>query len=111
MARRAKVFLMLLIWSLPALVPVQASEPRESFAKAYAAYANGNSSDAEELFQRALDPSFTLADYSLYYLAAIAFKEGRLDASRRFIAELRRRYPRSIWADTVQLQRAKINLA
>jgi soluble lytic murein transglycosylase len=108
MALRAKVFLMFLIWSLPAEVPAQASEPRESFAKAYAAYANGNLSDAEELFQRAVDSNFILADYSLYYLAAIAFKEGRLNASRRFIAELRRRYPWSIWADAVQLQRAKI---
>jgi TolA-binding protein len=111
MALRAKVFLILLIATLSAPVLVQGSEPRESFAKAYAAYTGGNLSEAQELFQRAVDSSFTLADYSLYYLASIAFKEGKLDDSRRFIAELRRRYPRSIWVYAVQLQRAKIDLA
>jgi soluble lytic murein transglycosylase-like protein/TolA-binding protein len=102
---------MLLIWAIPAPGWAEAPEPRESFAQAYASYASGNLSEAQELFQRASDPSFTLADYSLYYLASISYKEGNLDASRRFISQLRRRYPRSIWVYPAELQRAKMDLA
>ncbi len=101
-------FILLGIYS-PSLA--QAPEPRENFARAYVSYSNGNFSQAKESFQRALDPNFPLADYSLYYLALIAYNEGNFDVSRQFLAQLRRRYPQSIWVYPAELQRAKIDLA
>jgi soluble lytic murein transglycosylase len=89
----------------------QAPESRENFARAYASYSNGNFSQAKESFQRALDANFPLADYSLYYLALIAYNEGSFDVSRQFLSQLRRRYPQSIWIYPAELQRAKIDLA
>ncbi len=108
----AKFFLLTFILlgiSSPAFA--QAPEPRENFARAYASYSNGNFSQAKESFQRALDPNFPLADYSLYYLALIAYNEGNFDVSRQFLSQLRRRYPQSIWVYPAELQRAKIDLA
>jgi soluble lytic murein transglycosylase-like protein/outer membrane protein assembly factor BamD (BamD/ComL family) len=106
-----KFILLFFIFGTPLRSLAQALEPRESFAKAYASYISGNLTEAQRLFQRALEPSFPLADYSLYHLASISYKERDFDASRRFISQLRRRYPKSIWIYPAELQRAKMDLA
>lgn len=89
----------------------QTLSPRETFAQAYASYASGNLGQAKELFQLVLEPDFPLADYGLYYLGLIAFKEAHFDAARQFHSQLRRRYPQSIWLQSAELQQAKIDLA
>jgi soluble lytic murein transglycosylase len=86
-------------------------DSREGFAKAYALYAQGNLSEAKELFSKARDAKFPLADYSLYYLALIASNESQWDESRRLLAQLKRRYPQSIWYFPAGLQLAKIDIA
>ena len=106
--------LLLLIWSLaglPSPALSQISDPRESFATAYASYSAGNFAQAKELFQKTLDPNFPLADYSLYYLAVISFNDGNGDLSRQFLFQLRRRYPQSVWFYPAELQRAKVDIA
>jgi soluble lytic murein transglycosylase len=95
---------------IPSVTCAQAS-PRENFAQAYALYSSGSLIQAKEPFQAASDPDFPLADYSLYYLALIAHKESNLDLSRKFLSQLRSRYPQSIWVYSADLQQAKINLA
>jgi soluble lytic murein transglycosylase len=52
-----------------------------------------------------------LADYSLFWLATIAFDEKAWDTSRRMAAQLRRQYPESVWAHAAELQQAKADLA
>ena len=106
----AKFLLILIYLGIYSPSFAQAPEPRENFARGYASYSNGNFSQAKELFQRALDANFLLADYSLYYLALIAYNEGNFDVSRQFLSQLRRGYPQSIWVDPAELQRAKIDL-
>jgi soluble lytic murein transglycosylase len=81
------------------------------FAKAHAFYSEGNLHSAKELFQKTLTGKFFLADYSLYYLAAIAFDEKAWEMSRRMAARLRREYPQSVWVHTAELQQAKADLA
>lgn len=89
----------------------QELDPRDNFASAYAFYSQGNLSQAKELFSKARDSKFRLADYSLYYLALIASNEGQWDESRRLLAQLKRRYPQSIWYYPARLQCAKIDIA
>ena len=112
MISRAKYLLVIFILvAIPFVSFAQAPNPRENFAKAYALYSSGSSIQAKELFQQASEPDFSLADYSLYYLALISFKEGNLDAAKQFLSQLRRVYPQSIWFHPAQLQQAKIDLA
>jgi soluble lytic murein transglycosylase-like protein/outer membrane protein assembly factor BamD (BamD/ComL family) len=112
MTSAAKSFLLISIFaSIFSPSFAQAPGPRESFAKAYGFYAKGNFAPAQELFQQALDSNFPLADYSLYYLASISYNEGRFEGARQFLSQLKRRYPRSIWIYSAELQRAKIDLA
>jgi len=94
----------------PALF-AQDLDSRDYFAKAYTLYSQGNLPEAKEYFSKARDAKFRLADYSLYYLALIASKEGQWDESRRLLAQLQRRYPESIWHYPAMLQSAKIELA
>ena len=89
----------------------QDADRRETFAKAYALYAAGNFSQAQELFEKTHDFQYLLADYSLYYSARIAFNQKNWDLSRRFLSQLRQHYPRSIWLQHTELLRAKIYLA
>ena len=84
---------------------------RENFARAYALYSQGDLPEAKELFSKARDSKFRLADYSLYYLALIASNEGNWDESRQLLAQLKRRYPQSIWYYPAGLQWAKIDIA
>jgi len=112
MISTAKCLLVIFILvAIPFVSFAQAPNPRENFAKAYALYSSGSLTQAKELFQQALEPNFSLADYSLYYLGLISFKEGNLDAAKEFLSQLRRRYPQSIWFHPTQLQQAKIDLA
>jgi soluble lytic murein transglycosylase len=112
MISRAKCLLVIFILvAIPFVSFAQAPTPRDNFAKAYALYSSGSLDQAKELFQQALEPDFSLADYSLYYLALISFKDGNLDAAKQFLSQLRRGYPQSIWFYPAQLQEAKIALA
>src|SRR5919205_1826677 len=69
----------------------------EIFAKAYSLYSRGNFAQAKDLFQKATDSKFVLADYSLYYLGTIAVNEKDSGRARQVFAELKQRYPQSIW--------------
>src|SRR5215510_1287857 len=112
MISRAKCLLVILILvAIPFVSFAQAPNPRENFARGYAFYSSGSLGQAKELFQQALEQDFSLADYSLYYLALISFKEGSLDAAKQFLSQLRSRYPQSIWFQPAQVQQAKIDLA
>jgi peptidoglycan lytic transglycosylase len=97
--------------AIPFASSAQTLNPRETFARAYASYSSGNLAQAKELFEQTFTPEFSLADYSLHYLALIAFKEADFDAAKRFLSQLRRSYPQSIWFHAAELQEAKIDLA
>jgi soluble lytic murein transglycosylase len=95
----------------PALCADEENDPLALFAKAHALYLNGDRSGAKELFHRTLSNKFPLADYSLFYLASIAFEEKAWEESRRTAARLRREYPQSLWVHAAELQQAKADLA
>src|ERR1700751_3385190 len=97
----------LLAFSTP--VFAQMVDHGELFAKAHSLYSSGSYHQAKELFQKTLDPKFILADYSLFFLGNIALNEKNWDASRQLFAELKEKYPQSIWASSAELQRAKID--
>jgi soluble lytic murein transglycosylase len=105
------LFLTLTFVGSPSRLFSQVTDPRDSFAKAYSLYTSGKFSQAKDLFQLTLGPKFMLADYSLFYLAAIAFQEKDWDASRQFLTQLKQRYPQSIWFHYAELQHAKIDVA
>lgn len=86
----------------------QSNDDRDSFAKAYALYQNGQAGQAKELFQKTLDGGYRLADYSLYYLAQLAFRDSQWELSRQYLWQLKQRYPQSIWQTRATLQRAKL---
>jgi soluble lytic murein transglycosylase len=112
MRASASIFslLFIMITAPPAGFP-QDRDHREIFARAHASYVTGDLSRAQELFEKTLDPKFSLADYSLHYLALIALQEKNYDLARQRLTQLKRRYPQSVWFYHAELQRAKINLA
>jgi len=63
------------------------------------------------LFHKTVDNGYRLADYSLYYLALIAFKESGWEQSRQYLLQLKQRYPQSVWQARATLQRAKLDQA
>ena len=87
------------------------NDPVALFAKAHSLYTDGNHIAAKELFHKTLSKKFPLADYSLYYLANIAFEEKAWEDSRRMAARLRREYPQSLWVHAAELKQAKADLA
>jgi len=89
----------------------QSNDPRDNFARAYAVYTNKNPAQAKELFQKAIDTTYPLADYSLYYLARIAFDETNWDQARKYLTQLRQRYPQSVWFHGAGVLRVKIDIA
>ena len=89
----------------------QDSDPRAAFAQAHSLYTAGQFAQAKELLLKTTDPKYPLADYSLYYLAAISLDETNWDLARNYLSQLKRRYPQSIWFHGAELQRAKIDLA
>ena len=89
----------------------QANDSRELFGKAYQLYTNGKPAQAKELFQQSMDATYRLADYSLYYLARIAFDDANWDQSRKYLEQLRQRFPQSVWYHSTTLLRAKVDIA
>ncbi len=89
----------------------QSNDSRELFGKAYQLYANGKPAQAKEFFQQSMDATQRLADYSLYYLARIAFDEANWDQSRKYLEQLRQRFPQSVWYHSTALLRAKVDIA
>lgn len=92
-------------------VVAQDLSPKEFFSSAYALHSTGKSHRAKELFQKAADAKFPLADYSLHYLSTIAFGEKNWDQARSFALQLRQEYPQSLWYASAELQLIKIDLA
>jgi len=109
--RLTVLLLTLALGALPAHVFAQTSDPNEIFAKAYGLYTKGKSSDAKEFFERITDPKFRLADYSQYYLAVINYDLGNWEQARQALAQLKQRFPQSIWIQPATLHQAKIDLA
>jgi soluble lytic murein transglycosylase len=104
-------FIAAILVSLAAGGLAQEPDQRDNFAKAYSLYTTGSYAEAQELFTRTVETNAPLADYSLYYLALIAFQQDDWDTSEHFLARLRDEYPQSIWYDAAELQRAKIAIA
>lgn len=100
------MFIFLLPW---ARLEAQGDGGRNAFQKAYSLYSQGNLGQAKELFQRTLESSYRLSDYSLYYLALIAFKENNWEQARQHLNQLKQRYPQSVWQARATLQRAKLD--
>ena len=112
MQQKISLFALLLLLVLPApRLAAQGDDGRMTFHKAYSLYTQGNASQAKELFQKSFDTGYRLADYSLYYLALIAFKENRWEQSRRYLLQLKQNYPQSVWQARATLQRAKLDQA
>src|SRR3970040_143491 len=111
MVRIGLLTLVLVLAAQPNVTGAQDSDPRAAFAQAYALYAASQYAQAKELLLKTTDPKYPLADYSLYYLAAISLDEKNWDLARNYLSQLKRRYPQSIWFHGAELQRAKIDLA
>jgi soluble lytic murein transglycosylase len=110
-SKAIQFLLFYLLAGLPQALFAQDRDQRDSFARAYASYTAGNLSQAKELFSKSLDPKDPLADYSLHYLAQIAFNEKNWDATRRLLSQLRQQFPQSIWFHPATLQRIKVDRA
>lgn len=109
--RSAILFVWAVLIALPASAYSQTGDPRETFASAYALYSSGRGGEAKELFRKTVNADFRLADYSLYYLAAIAFSELNWDQSRQRLGQLKQRFPQSLWSQPATLLQAKIEIA
>jgi len=97
--------------SSPHRLFAQSSDSRELFGKAYQLYTSGKSAQAKELLLQTIEPTHSLADYSLYYLARIAFNEADWDQSRKYLEQLRQRFPQSVWYYSTALLRARIDIS
>src|SRR5581483_4942719 len=109
MARVLAALLMLAVYAAP--LWAQSGDANEAFARAYALYSAGKQSEARELFEKALEAKSPLADYSLYYLAAIHFNAGNRDQARRLLSQLKQQYPQSVWHYPAALLQARLDLA
>ncbi|MGH7886970.1 MAG: transglycosylase SLT domain-containing protein, partial [Candidatus Binatia bacterium] len=107
----APLLLLAALAGSPQRLFAQSNDSGELFGKAYQLYTSGKAAQAKELFQQNLDATHRLADYSLYYLARIAFDETNWDQSRRYLEQLRQRFPQSVWYHATALLRAKIDIA
>lgn len=107
--RCALVLTVLLV--LPRAALTQTADPGELFAAAYSRLASGKAAEAKDLFRGTLTGEFRLADYSLFYLAQIAFNESAWDEARQRLGQLKQRFPQSIWSQAATLLQAKIELA
>jgi peptidoglycan lytic transglycosylase len=112
MAHRIGILLLVLAFAAaPQPLFPQTGNQGELFVKAYGLYSKGNFVAAKELFEKTLESKFRLADYSLYYLAAIAFNTTNMDQTRQLVTQLKRRFPQSIWLPAAGLLRAKADIA
>jgi soluble lytic murein transglycosylase len=107
----AAAFLLGTFCAYPSAILSQEPDPRQSFYTAYSLYSSGSTSQAKEFFAQSLNAPYPLADYALYYLAAIAFEESDWQSSRDLLIRLRQEYPQSIWVARAQLQSIKIDIA
>jgi peptidoglycan lytic transglycosylase len=111
MSIRPRVLLLIVaLGAFPCRLFAQTSN-NETFATAYALYSDGKSADAKDLFEKLTDAKFGLADYSLYYLAAINFGQSNFDQARQLVAQLKQRFPQSIWLRAATLLQAKLDIA
>ena len=101
----------LIVLTAPPRVFCQTADSREIFASGYALYSSGKGTEAKELFRKTLSSNFRLADYSLYYLAAIAYQESDFDQARQRLQQLKERFPESIWSRPGTLLQVKIDVA
>ena len=108
---RCALLLILALAAFPCRLFAQNNNRNETFAKAYALYSDGKPAEAKELFEKLTDAKFGLADYSLYYLAAINFGQSNFDQARQLLAQLTQRFPQSIWLHAATLLQAKIDIA
>lgn len=99
------------VLGFPQSLFAQNGEPREMFARGYRLYTNGSPDQAREWFQKTVDQTYRLADYSLFYLARIAFDETNWDQCRQYLAQLRRRFPQSVWFHSAAVLRARADFA
>ena len=111
MKRFLTFFFLLLYLSLPHQLHSEAEESRKLFSKAYALFSQRNHSQAEDLFLKTLDLKSPLEDYSLYFLGMISLDRDNLSSARNYLAQLKQRFPQSVWSSHAQLQLAKISLA
>lgn len=109
--RLAILFVWAILMALPAPAYSQTGDQREIFANAYALYSSGKSAEAKELFRKTVNTDFRLADYSLYYLAVIAFNDTNWEQSRQRLSQLKQRFPQSLWSQPAALLHAKIEIA
>ena len=72
---------------------------------------SGKHEPSQRAVSEYLENGYRLADYSLYYLAFIAFKESNWEQSRRYLLQLQQRFPQSVWQARATLQRAKLDQA
>ena len=101
----------LIVLTAPPRVFCQTADSRELFASGYALYSSGKGTEAKELFRKTLSSNFRLADYSLYYLAAIAYQESDFEQARQRLQQLKERFPESIWSRPGTLLQVKIDVA
>ena len=106
-----KAWLLIVFLAFPQSLYSQSAAPADIFAQGYAAFARGQFAGAKEHFQNTLDPAYPLADYSLYYLAIIAFNENNPEEARVRIEQVKKRFPQSVWSQPATLLKAKIDLA
>jgi soluble lytic murein transglycosylase len=105
------LLLILLLTDFRAATVSVAPNLTENFRQGHIHFLAKRYAQAKESFEKAVDVNYPLADYSLYYLALIAFHESDWESSRRLLSRLRNEYPRSVWFHAAELQRAKIDIA
>src|SRR5688572_33111189 len=101
--RSTILFAWAILMALPALAYSQIGDQHETFANAYGLYSSGKPGQAKELFRKTVNTDFRLADYSLYYLAVIAFNEANWDQSFQRLSQLKQRFPQSLWSQPAAL--------
>ena len=101
----------MILLALPPAASGQSADPRAAFASGHVLYTSGKPAEAKELFRKTLNGDFRLADYSLYYLAVIAFNEANWDVSRQRLSQLKQRFPQSLWSQPAALLQAKADIA
>ncbi len=84
------------------------SQPREVFRRGYRLYQAKKYAAARPLLQRALDGYPVLADYSLYYLAALNRDDGQTPEAKQLFQRLLSKHPDSIWSSRATLELAKL---
>lgn len=92
-------------------VSAQDKNPRDLFAEAYARFAQKEFSQAEALFTQTLRADYLLADYALYFLAEISLHREAYPSARAYLADLKQRFPESVWSARAGLLLAKISFA